>query len=450
MHILNAMKNHFDKNPISLHVPGHHYQTIGNLKELSLKYDITEITGMDDLHHAEGIIRDSEQLITRIGYESHFLVNGTTVGLMSVILSYIDNNDAPSIGIMRNAHKSIFNAINIGSGSAYILPTYVSQTSGEYNGVNIEDIDRSMLSTLRLVVLTYPNYFGETYDIESLIKFFHDNNIDVLIDEAHGAHFNITHNFPESSLNYGADYVVQSYHKTLPAFTMSSVIHIANNVYSGTRNRVRNHLQMLQSSSPSYMFMLGLEQAELFYQKYDDTLFIERRDRLINALNQVFHVVEPADPLKIIVKHPAYSGIQIAKFFEEQYVFSELSNQEFMLLVLPLWHVNDDYLFDDLLERISSIHLSNNLLLSEGNKNLLYNQQDGVYIPLKEQSVHEIDVTSAEGKICVEHIIPYPPGIPFILAGETIQHHQVQHITAFIHAGGIVHGVENGLIKVRS
>ena len=47
----------------------------------------------------------------------------------------------------------------------------------------------------------------------------------MLIDEAHGAHLGFEH-FPETALNMGADYVVQSYHKTLPSLTMSSVIFI--------------------------------------------------------------------------------------------------------------------------------------------------------------------------------------------------------------------------------
>lgn len=86
-------------------------------------------------------------------------------------------------------------------------------------------IDTKMLRHQKLAVVTYPNYYGECFDIKQCVKQFHDYNIPVLVDEAHGAHFNLKH-FPKSALESEADYVVQSYHKTLPTLTMGSVLFI--------------------------------------------------------------------------------------------------------------------------------------------------------------------------------------------------------------------------------
>ena len=60
-------------------------------------------------------------------------------------------------------------------------------------------IDTKMLRHQKLAVVTYPNYYGECFDINQCVKQFHDYNIPVLIDEAHGAHFNLKH-FPKSAL----------------------------------------------------------------------------------------------------------------------------------------------------------------------------------------------------------------------------------------------------------
>ncbi len=94
----------------------------------------------------------------------------------------------------------------------------------------------------KLAVLTYPNYYGETFNVEEVIKSLHQLNIPVLIDEAHGVHFGLQ-GFPDSTLNYQADYVVQSFHKTLPALTMGSVLYIHKN--APYRETIIEYLKLL-------------------------------------------------------------------------------------------------------------------------------------------------------------------------------------------------------------
>lgn len=448
MKMYDAMIEHFKQVPISLHVPGHHYQTIGYLDKLDLKYDVTEISGMDDYHHPEGIIKKSQLSINKAGYDSRFLVNGTTVGLLAVILSFIKAGDTPSIAIMRNAHKSIYNAIAMGKGSAYILPTNVSDITKEYSGIDIEAVDKSALSHINLAVLTYPNYFGETYDIKAAIDYFHRYNIPVLIDEAHGAHFNISEHFPVSTLNYAADFIVQSYHKTLPAFTMSSVIHINHSISEEAKHKIDRLLSTLQSSSPSYMLMLGLEQADIFYKQYRDGLFLKRRTILLKALCKVFHVIEADDPLKIMLMHECYSGIELAHILEKYGIFTELSNERFVLCVLPLWHEGDRYLFELLIDRINQINLDSKRVKSEVNSEMLYNQLDGNYITQTSNKVISIELDEGIGRVCAEHIIPYPPGIPYILEGEVITEKNMQHVKRFLSGSGIIHGIYDNKIRV--
>ncbi|RAK43674.1 hypothetical protein BHU61_12790 [Macrococcus epidermidis] len=448
MKMYNAMIEHFKQIPISLHVPGHHYQTIGHLDNLELKYDVTEISGMDDYHHPDDIIKNSQLSIDKEGYDSRFLVNGTTVGLLAVILSFIEAGEVPSVAIMRNAHKSIYNAIALGKGSAYILPTNVSYTTKEYSGIDIGAIDKDVLPHIKLAVLTYPNYFGETYDIKAAIEYFHRYHIPVLIDEAHGAHFNISEHFPVSSLKYAADFVVQSYHKTLPAFTMSSVIHINHAIPEDIKHQINHLLSILQSSSPSYMLMLGLEHADTFYKHYKDRLFFKRRTTLLKALRKVFDVIEAEDPLKIMLMHEHYSGIELAHLLERYGIFTELSNEKFVLCVLPLWHENDRYLFELLIDRINNIKLDNNRDSNEVKSEMLYNQLDGSYIAQTSNNIINITLDKSIGRVCAEHIIPYPPGIPYILEGEMITEEHVQHVKSFISDGGKIHGIYDYKIRV--
>lgn len=83
----------------------------------------------------------------------------------------------------RNVHKSVFNALDLGHQRASILPTEVDNDTLQY----VKPIlSPSHLYCGKLAVLTYPNYYGQTFDIQSTIQHFHQQHIPVLVDEAHG------------------------------------------------------------------------------------------------------------------------------------------------------------------------------------------------------------------------------------------------------------------------
>ena len=84
----------------------------------------------------------------------------------------------------------------------------------------------------KAVILTYPTYYGVTgEELEGTIRLCHERQIPVLVDEAHGAHFVIGEPFPRSAFDLGADVVVHSAHKTLPAMTMASFLHVQSNLF---------------------------------------------------------------------------------------------------------------------------------------------------------------------------------------------------------------------------
>ncbi|WP_289650210.1 lysine decarboxylase [Macrococcus bovicus] len=416
---------------ISLHVPGHHRYSIGSL-QLPISHDMTEISGLDDYHHAEEVIADSQRRLARADeYEARYLVNGTTVGILSVIHAY-KKKSHKKVAMMRNAHKSVFNALDLTGTEAIILPMTVSEKTQQYIGIGKLN-PNAKWDEIGLAVLTYPNYFGETFDIRSAIDFFHQKGIEVLVDEAHGAHFDISPQFPSSSLNYQADYVVQSYHKTLPALTMGSVIHI--NHKSSLRREIDHYLSVLQTSSPSYLILSSLEQAHAFYRHYHDGVFHHKRQSLLHALRH-FEVIEVQDPLKIMLRKTGYSGAELKQLLEQQEIYVELSNYDSVLLVLPLWHEGDTYPFDELLLRLKRLQLEKRQPL---NASQPLNVDEGFYSPVNE---HYQTVTLAEGigYRLYHALIPYPPGIPYVWPGEKLTEAHVKVLSSYQNVHGIIDG----------
>ncbi|TDM07205.1 lysine decarboxylase [Macrococcus lamae] len=433
----------YSSEVISLHVPGHHNGTIGNL-DINISYDMTEINGLDDYHHPENVIARSETFLSRCPeYQTRYIVNGTTTGILSVLQSLPSSS---SVAIMRNVHKSVFNGLSLKGHDAYILPAIVSQITGQYSGVNISAIEEKDLKDIKLAVLTYPNYFGETYNIKEVIQFFHEHDIEVLVDEAHGAHFDIAENFPVSSVHFDADYIVQSYHKTLPALTMGSVIHIHKE--GELKEGILRYLSVLQTSSPSYLILSSLEQAHNFYVHYQSDEFWKKRRALIQKLSDKFDVIEVDDPLKLLIRKVGCSGSELQLVLEEQSIYTELATFTDVLLVLPLWHEHDSFPMERLLVLIEKINMADITQVEKAERiNHLYTTAAGFYKPV-EGVKRIVSLNEGIGRYLAEALIPYPPGIPFVIAGEKLSSKHVTELKRYIDQGIRIHGMMDEKISI--
>lgn len=428
--------------PISMHVPGHKNGTIGDMNFINPIYDITEITGFDDLHHPEEVLYDSMKCIQKHeDYEAVFLVNGTTSGILAVIQAFQSIQGDVCIG--RHSHKSVFNALDLGHQCAHIMHTQVSHQTGQYNQ---PEWSSELAKKGKLGVVTYPNYYGETFDVQKLIQQFHEAHIPVLVDEAHGAHFGIE-GFPKSTLEYGADYVVQSYHKTLPSLTMTSMLFIHKN--APYQERVKHWLQTFQSSSPSYLFMASLEQAQGFYETYQSDVFFEKRQILIKHLKYCdYTVLEVDDPLKLVIRKRGVSGELLKSAMEAQSIFVELADAQSVLWVLPLWYTHDRFPFKVLLKCITHIHIERSGQLQNHKQAKLYTEK-GRYTPEDMSEIQTIPYEKALGCTLAQHLIPYPPGVPTMYKGEIITKNMIELIRYWHTQKMRVEGMRNGKIKVK-
>ncbi|GGI33896.1 MULTISPECIES: Orn/Lys/Arg family decarboxylase [Staphylococcus] len=428
--------------PISMHVPGHKNQTIGDLSFLSGHYDITEITGFDDLHHPEDVLKDSMATIQRHSdYDAYFLVNGTTSGILATIHAF---QSLPGQVIMaRNVHKSVFNALDLGHQQAFILPTEIHEKTYQYLTPRPENIK---LDNGKLGVITYPNYYGQTFDVARTIEAFHQGGIPVLVDEAHGAHFGLK-GFPSSALNAQADYVVQSFHKTLPSLTMSSVLYIHKK--APRRDQVIHLLQTFQSSSPSYLLMTSLESANAFYVSYESGRFFERRHQVIQALKEKgLHVKTVDDPLKLLIYHSGLSGYELQKRMESLHIYAELADDQHVLWILPLWHANDTFPMEDLLRRLQQMKLPDKQRQNIFALETLYTGE-GQYVPDTFEQTRTISFHEAEGATLAQHLTVYPPGVPTLLKGEKLTASMIALINAWYDKGLRVEGLYKDKIKVK-
>ncbi|MHA6489217.1 aminotransferase class I/II-fold pyridoxal phosphate-dependent enzyme [Bacillus cabrialesii] len=449
--LYTALIQHARRNSHSFHVPGHHngdvfFDDAKSLFNPLLTIDVTELTGLDDLHHPSGVIKEAQELVSQLygSAESFFLVNGTTVGNLAMILSVCEPGDI--ILIQRNCHKSVFHAVDMAGAEPVYLAPDIDAAMHVPTHVPLNTIQEALAAypDAKGLVLTNPTYYGHSADLTEVISEAHHYGIPVLVDEAHGAHFVLGEPFPPSALKMGADIVVQSAHKTLPAMTMGSYLHL--NSSRVDRNRVAEYLNRLQSSSPSYPIMASLDIARAYVQRMIEEHKLSDILQRIQSFKQTFdslrnaEAVKPADPrtitdpLKLTIRSKrGHSGYTLQNILERANIFTELADENQVLLVLPLG--GNRRINAEIMKTIDAEVESTPP--DQRFASALWGLQPVTVLPYQKKVLQTfkkeyVDFNEAAGRLNAEDIIPYPPGIPMIMAGERITKESVQKLSRLI------------------
>ena len=272
------------------HMPGHKRQNIAFPNPYTI--DITEIDGFDNLHHAEGILQEAQQRAATLYGSDHcfYLVNGSTCGLLAAISAATMKRD--KILVARNCHKAVYHALFLKELDVEFL--YPQITANDLQGqITVQQVEDALCEhpDITAVVITSPTYEGIISDVAGIAKVCHDKNIPLIVDEAHGAHLGfggeaagkeeiseVGSGFGKNAVRLGADAVVMSLHKTLPSFTQTALLHINGDRIK--KERVKRYLGIYQTSSPSYLFMAGMDACVRMLEEQGEKLFSDYRRRL--------------------------------------------------------------------------------------------------------------------------------------------------------------------------
>ncbi len=457
--LFDVLDGHAKMNPQSMHVPGHKNGQVFSKKGYPyfhkvLEIDATELTGLDDLHHPEGAIVEAQKLVADLyGVEkSYFLVNGSTVGNLAMILAACSEND--TVLVQRNSHKSILNGLKMaGARPVFLHPTYDDEVQvASYVSFKTVKEAFDTYKHIKAVILTSPNYYGmvNQKELAQIITYAHGRGAAVLIDEAHGAHF-ILEGFPTSAISLGADIMVHSAHKTLPAMTMGSFLHVNSSLIKS--EEVESYLQMLQSSSPSYPIMASLDLARYYLAAVKEKGTIQIIEKIavfskrLGAIPQIKVVTSKnqdlqTDGLKLTIQSQCeLNGYELQRSFEKEGLFTEMADPNNVLFVLPLSKAFDA---DEILIKIGRavreyrpIERKSIGLHDEGKTVstlvLCYNE-------IKGYNKKVVTFKDAIGNISGEMIIPYPPGVPVLMEGEYVTERHIEILTAYIETGAHFQG----------
>ena len=458
------------------HMPGHKRQL--DLMEGISPYqiDITEIDGFDDLHHAEGILKEAQKQAAKVYHaeETHFLVNGSTAGILSAILGSTRRGD--QILVARNCHKSVYHAIEMQElKPVYLYPGFDPEAQLNTE-ISAEDV-RAALERhpeVRAVVIVSPTYDGIVSDVESIAEAVHVHDIPLIVDEAHGAHFGFHPYFPENANQKGADLVIHSLHKTLPALTQTALLHM--NGERADRRRVRKYLHMLQTSSPSYVLMASADACIHLLQEEPEQVFEpyvrclkETREKLFGLKNLRLAKVEGMDPSKLVisVKDAGISSRELYdRLLQDWHLQPEMRAGTYVLLMTTLGDTPEG--MERLVRALCAIDAE-----VEGAKGEMpkleeaglstemqpgkFPRQEQVFSPAEAEALqgsepeHIASVSWEEspGEISLEYAYLYPPGCPVIVPGEKVSQEAADMLQWYQAQGFSVEGLrEDSRIEV--
>ena len=460
--LLERLEAYRDSDYYGFHMPGHKRNPDMLEEILPCGIDITEIDGFDDLHHADGILKEAQELAARVygAEETHFLVNGSTAGILSAILGVTKRGDR--ILVARNCHKSVYHAIEMnGLEPVYLYPEFDPNTQLNME-ISAEDVRDTLAREpgIRAVVVVSPTYDGVVSDVEMIAEAVHAYGLPLIVDEAHGAHFGFHPYFPDNANMKGADVVIHSLHKTLPSLTQTALLHLNGDL--ANRRGIRRYLHMLQTSSPSYILMASMDSCVHQLAEHRKELFdpyVRRLQKVRESLGGLRRLslseTKNMDPSKLVIS-AGTSGLTGRELYQillkEYHIQTEMQAGTY---VLAMTSVGDtDAGFERLIQALAEIDRgtagdAQRTALPPGAGKLPRAEQ--IYSPycavkLRESAepgqVRWLPWAECAGTVALEYAYLYPPGCPLIVPGEKISQEAADVLQWYNRNGFSVEGVE--------
>lgn len=419
--------------------------------------DITEVGNLDNFHQPEGVIKAAQDLLADLynADRGYFLVNGSSSGNLASIFSAFNEGD--EVLVEKNCHKSIYNALILRKLKVVYIETDVDLERGIVLPCSELDIEKALNKSKNAkgIILTSPNYYGISYNLDNLLKKMKSNGMKIVIDAAHGAHYGFNKKLPKSIVGL-ADYTVMSAHKTLPALTQGAFLLVNDH-----NSNVEFFISAFNTTSPSYLIMSSLDYARHYLENYGEGDYgkliesAESNKNKINSLDKVKILRQEdlkegyeLDKSRYVMTLPlGYSGNKLLNYLLENKIQSEMSFPRGVVLILSPFNTIDD--FEKIYEAIMLLDMES---LKVDDKSLDYININNKKV-LEPFEVHnakykEIDFSQAIGMISKDFIVPYPPGIPIILPGEEITEEVVDAIRWYQSNCASILGIRCDSIKV--
>ncbi|MBD2074815.1 aminotransferase class I/II-fold pyridoxal phosphate-dependent enzyme [Phormidium sp. FACHB-592] len=485
--LLATLQSCVHKPHAPFYAPGHKHGR-GSAKRLVellgaqvFQADLPELPELDNLFAPQGVIQQAQALAAEAfgADRTWFLANGSTSGVIAAILATCNPGD--KLILPRNIHQSALSGLILsGAVPIFVQPEYDPHL----------DLAHSLTPTAvatalaqhpdaKAVLMVYPTYYGVCGDVATIAHLAHQHNIPLLVDEAHGAHFAFHPALPIAALVAGADLAVQSTHKVLSAMTQAAMLHTRGDRIDG--DRISKALQLVQSTSPSYLLLASLDAAR-YQMATQGKLLLEQTlqlaDEARSRLKQIsgLSTLQPEQAgsagfvaldrtrLTVTVSGLGIDGFTADAILNEQLgVTAELPSLQHLTFMISLGNTRQD--IEQLVqsfETLATMYRDREVgeageveKAGEVLQSTLFSPSHLSYLPRSPLSPRAAFFAASEtlpiaqtvNRISAELVCPYPPGIPVLMPGEVVTAAAIAHLQAILALGGTISGCTDLTLK---
>ncbi len=429
--IFDFLKEYRESDTVRLHMPGHKGRG-----ELGVEgYDITEISGADNLFAPSGIIAESEENASRVfdTQKTLYSTEGATLAIKAMLAIVAKGKKKAKVLASGASHKAfMYAAALLDLDVDFVYPKGVNNIC--VGNVSVAEIESALgTKSYDAVYITSPDYLGNIVDIKGIAEACHKRRIPLLVDNAHGAYlkFLIPSRHP---IDLGADMCCDSAHKTLSALTGTAYLHISKNAPREYADSARDMMSLFASTSPSYLLLASLDMC-------NKGLSSDYKERLEKAVGTVERIkaslasqnisVLDTEPLKIVVaaNEIGYTGTHIAEILRKSGIECEFSDGEYVVMMATPQNTEEELRKAE--QALLSIPRrtpvkSSDTPLSEIKHEYKMTIREALFMPSE-----AVSVLDSVGRICATPTVSCPPAIPIAISGEIIKSEMLPHFKKY-------------------
>jgi len=426
--LLDAWLRFHEVAPTPFTIPGHkqRHDLVGDV----VAGDVPLYAGLDTMKLTTGVLAEAESRAARLWGADvcRFSTGGSTHANQAVALAVADDGD--TVVVSRTLHRSMLLGLVLAGLTPVWVRPEVDLATGLPLGVAPDSVRRALDAHphARAVFVGDPSYVGTVGDVAGLAEAAHEHDVPLVVDAAWAAHFGFHPDLPRHALQLGADVMVTSAHKTLPAWSQAAIVLARTERVDPAR--LEAGVEATATTSPAGAILASTDAARALLERDGAELLgaaIEATREARNRLGEVDGLVvldgAHVDPLKLTV---VLSGAGVDGNAVEQDLLAaglpvESADRDVLVAVVSLADTRTTLaaLADAIVGSVERHRGTPRAVVGPA----AYGVEPETVVPPRQaffaRSEH-VPVEQAVGRTSAELVAPYPPGIPVLAPGERV------------------------------
>ena len=426
--LLDAWLRFREQRPSPFTIPGHKQRTdlVGDVVD----GDVPLHGGLDTMTLAHGRLADAEHRAAVLWGADvcHFSVGGSTHGNQALALALGRPGDR--VVVSRTLHRSVLLSLVLAGLEPVWVHPDLDPATGLPTAVPVRAVADALRTTpgVRAVLLGDPSYVGTLGDVGGHAEVAHAHDVPLVVDAAWGAHLGFHPALPAHALAQGADAMVVSAHKTLPAWSQGALV--LANTRRIEADRLARGVEATHTTSPAGAILASVDAARALLARDGEELLALLLDLVAGARSLLAEVPglvvlegPRVDPTKLVVLlvGTGADGYAVERFLLDRGLPVEMADRDTLVPVVTM--ADDRASVDRLVRAIvdAVTHLTGPPRWPA--PSAVWTVEPEVVVPPREAffGAHvTVPAPEAPGRVSAELVAPYPPGVPVLAPGERI------------------------------